>query len=182
MVRDFQPAALKTPQPLNLVEMLDPYLFLKTDFGLDITAELNPSEEAATNFTKRVIELSPGVWEHLCAGQNRARFTAAHEICHVFFHRKQLGELTMDAIDTSIRLYRDERVEPFRNPEWQANTGASFLLMPSPGFEELVTRLQAQRESRSSILKNISTTYRVSIDAARIRLSRFEKEGKRSCK
>lgn len=46
-------------------------------------------------------------------------FTMTHELFHWAVHRKEFG---LARADSPIKIYRD--------PEWQANTGASFILMP----------------------------------------------------
>ena len=49
----------------------------------------------------------------------RDRFTLAHELGHYFLHQ------------TGVGLCRaSEPIKSYQNPEWQANTFASFLLMP----------------------------------------------------
>ena len=56
-------------------------------------------------------------------GENRKRFTIAHEIAHFILHRDLIG----DGI-TDNGLYRDERIGDTR--ERQANRYAATLLMP----------------------------------------------------
>lgn len=54
----------------------------------------------------------------------RDRFTMTHELIHWVLHRKEFG------------LARSQSEVPlFRDPEWQANTGASLALMPTAAVQ-----------------------------------------------
>lgn len=55
-----------------------------------------------------------------CEGDGRHRFTLAHELGHYLFHGSETAFSRCNGND--IPIYCD--------PEWQANTFASFLLMP----------------------------------------------------
>lgn len=61
------------------------------------------------------------VYDAACDGDGRSRFTIAHEIGHYFLHR--------DGVKL-CRMASDEKVVAYIDPEWQANTFASELLMP----------------------------------------------------
>lgn len=63
-------------------------------------------------------------------GENRQRFTLAHEIAHFMKHRKQLeaGGIVDNA------LYRSLLPEPM---EWEANRYAAQLLMPLSAMQKL---------------------------------------------
>jgi Zn-dependent peptidase ImmA (M78 family) len=64
------------------------------------------------------------------------RSTVAHEVGHVVIHvpefrqRKAMIRLIHNQEDVSLRLYREEDILPYRNPEWQAWWFAKSLLMP----------------------------------------------------
>ncbi|HEX5736120.1 MAG TPA: ImmA/IrrE family metallo-endopeptidase [Blastocatellia bacterium] len=64
------------------------------------------------------------------------RSTVAHEVGHAVMHvrefrqRKTLIRLIHNQEDASLRLYHEEDIPPFRNPEWQAWWFAKSLLMP----------------------------------------------------
>ena len=67
------------------------------------------------------IYIREDVYERACNGIARDRFTIAHEIGHFFLHHSGFALCREDS-KKSIPTYCD--------PEWQANTFASFLLMP----------------------------------------------------
>lgn len=62
------------------------------------------------------------VYDLVCANDARHRFTLAHEIGHYFLHKEGVSLARSDS-SISVVAYRD--------PEWQANTFASELLMAS---------------------------------------------------
>lgn len=69
---------------------------------------------------KRTVALRLDVYEGLIAHRGRDRFTACHEIGHAVMHGGRLN-----------RLAPGLKPAPYRDPEWQANTFASALLMPA---------------------------------------------------
>lgn len=66
---------------------------------------------------KRIL-LRQDVYDGMCQGKGRDRFTGAHELGHLFLHT---GIGFARAMDASTKIYR--------NSEWQANTFASALLI-----------------------------------------------------
>jgi hypothetical protein len=69
---------------------------------------------------KNVILIREDVYERACNGEPRDRFTMCHELGHLMMHR-------------GVALSRIDPARPpkiFRNSEWQADTFASYLLMP----------------------------------------------------
>src|SRR5690606_39240987 len=83
-------------------------------------------EEMGTNHgltipAENKIVLREDVYEGMCRGVGRDRFTAAHEVGHYLMHR-----------DVPIRFHRAEgtRLKAFVDSEWQANRFAGALLMP----------------------------------------------------
>lgn len=98
----------------NILTQIDPELVIDiTDDGMDnIYACYIPQENT--------LKIRTSVYERACDDVGRDRFTIAHEIGHYFLHRKGV-----------ILSRRDSgHVESFYDPEWQANTFASFILMP----------------------------------------------------
>lgn len=61
------------------------------------------------------------VYELACNGNGRHRFTIAHELGHYFLHKEDV-KLARVSGGYVLKIYQ--------NPEWQANTFASELLMP----------------------------------------------------
>ncbi|MBV5337480.1 MAG: ImmA/IrrE family metallo-endopeptidase, partial [Deltaproteobacteria bacterium] len=59
-------------------------------------------------------------YEGACAGEGRDRFTMCHELGHLLMHRG----VALSRIDP------DNPPKIYRNSEWQADTFASYLMMP----------------------------------------------------
>lgn len=93
---------------------------------------------------RNLIIIREDVYERACSGEPRDRFTMCHELGHLMMHR-------------NVSLSRiDPRNPPkiYRNSEWQADTFASHLLMPS--------HLLNQHRSVDSVIR----TFGVSFEAA----------------
>jgi Zn-dependent peptidase ImmA (M78 family) len=70
---------------------------------------------------QNLIYIRADVYERACAGEGRDRFTMCHELGHLMMHRG----VALSRIDP------DNPPKIFRNSEWQADTFASFLMMPA---------------------------------------------------
>jgi len=91
------------------------------DFQWEIKPASEMEEEGITLSADKTIYLRQDVYENACRGDGRARFTIMHEIGHFFLHRPDRVAL--------CRLSPGERLKPYENPEWQADTFASEFLM-----------------------------------------------------
>ena len=80
-----------------------------------------PGLEGLTLPKEHLIQLPERVYMDAVAGLGRARFSVAHEVAHY---------LLID--DNSVALCRsDVKLPAYRKPEWQANTLAAELLVPT---------------------------------------------------
>jgi Zn-dependent peptidase ImmA (M78 family) len=66
-------------------------------------------------------------------------------------------------------VYRRQIVKPYRDPEWQANTFSSALLMPAQ-----MVRLLASKEHRLLLPGTMTEEFGVSFQAAEVRLKVLE--------
>ena len=122
--------------------------------------------EALWDGVARKIYIPADLEERL--GPNRFRFTVCHELSHMVLRHKPLALLQ----GRGPTLPRD-KVPIFRDPEWQADKGAAFLLMPCLHF---LNNLPMPAQMLSSI-------YGVSEEAAKyflydIRKLKNEQNGK----
>jgi hypothetical protein len=116
-----------------------------------------------------VIIVSPATYHGLRNELPRARFCLCHEIGHVALHTEQLVRMASIPHRTAA-LMRGEwsKHPPFRDTEWQANSFAAAILMPARGLEEM-------RADGSLTVASVQLRYRVSAEAARIRINTFSK-------
>lgn len=106
---------------IQFLEMILPLMF--PDLILEIVPLGDmPFLEGETLLGQCTIRIREDIYEAACNGDGRARFTIAHEVGHFLLH-------TPDSI-VLCRLEPGQRLRPFEDPEWQANTFASELLMP----------------------------------------------------
>jgi Zn-dependent peptidase ImmA (M78 family) len=88
-----------------------------------LTVQAMPTEEARTFHTVPAIDFRVDVYERLCAGDERARFTAAHELGHLFLHSGQ-------SRPRAVAPIRPNTIPLSRSSEGQANAFAASFLMP----------------------------------------------------
>ena len=84
--------------------------------------------EASVAVTRPEMIMSETTYKALCKGEPRARFTAAHELGHLFMHS---GE--------HVHYARRGELADAVNPEWQANAFAAAFLMPESEFRKCLT-------------------------------------------
>lgn len=101
--------------------------------------------------------------------RGRARFTIAHEFGHYQLHRPHLvqddyddGKLTKNCSFECKPLHSNVWQEAERKREEEADTFASFLLMPLDDYREQA----ADYEMTGELLKHITNRYGVSLTAA----------------
>jgi len=78
-----------------------------------------PDEYATYCPLTKTLRIRESVYNNACNGVGRDRFTLAHELGHIIFHREGYGFARAEVI-----------IPPYKDPEWQANTFASMLLLP----------------------------------------------------
>ena len=83
--------------------------------------DMPPNTYAYYNSTENVMYIRDDVYDAACMGDGRHRFTLAHEIGHYLLHSEGV---------CLSRSVNESEIKPYLNPEWQANTFASALLMP----------------------------------------------------
>lgn len=124
-----------------------------------------------------IIEISirADVFDRARDGHGRSRFVVAHEVAHAALHARLMAErpgepLFRDAVCTATeRLAPGARI--YESPEWQANTFASALLMPTDAVKAFI-RAHAQRDADCGV-GEIAEHFRVSRQAAEIRMRKL---------
>ncbi|MHB8576341.1 MAG: ImmA/IrrE family metallo-endopeptidase [Dehalococcoidia bacterium] len=165
VVRDFRPELLQEPGRFPIEDFWD--LGLER-YGLRgyVSDNLGPFDEGITR-PDGTIELSSAVFDALGRDDGRARFTTSHEVGHGILHVREIKEALVSG-RTGLR--RSQDVQIFRNPEWQADEFASFLLMPLTAVRELIRRnLWNDRREFPGIM---SHTFGVSPRAAEVYLEK----------
>lgn len=105
-------------------------------------------------------------------GENRARFTFAHELGHVILHFKQLDKLLNRRNLGGQVMFRGNEIKPFRSAEWQANVFAGSLLIPTNHLRDL------EQMGASLTPMSLEGIFSVSNKCATIRLEKYiEREG-----
>jgi hypothetical protein len=157
------PRALKSAIPINLVEIVEFELFKHTGFRFEIE-ELPENYEGYTDIINRKLVLSEITYENLLKNVPRARFTAAHELGHVFLHGDQ-PRLKRFNEQNSLKYNRTELL-PYEDPEWQANEFAASLLIP--------TNLGIELIKKGAPESSFADYFQVSCECARIRYTNLK--------
>lgn len=105
--------------PLDLVYEVMPILL--PGFRLEICFKSEMGDDhGQTSPEQQLIRLREDVYDGMCSGNGRDRFTGAHELGHLFLH---------SGVALARTAVRDAQVPIYRNSEWQADTFASALLI-----------------------------------------------------
>jgi hypothetical protein len=96
------------------------------------TAVAMPNEEAVTFHSVPAIDFREDVYDRLCKGGGRERFTAAHELGHLFLH-------TGESRPRAVSPLRSATIPASRSSERQANAFAASFLMPESIVRQFAT-------------------------------------------
>lgn len=123
------------------------HLFVE-GFELQICDHREMGDDHGLTFPEdRLIKLRTDVYDGMCTGVGRDRFTAAHELGHLFLHNTP-----------GLARRRTEISTPaYKNSEWQANTFASALL------------IDGMQLAQCRSAHEVAETFGVSIQAANVR-------------
>lgn len=108
-------------EPFPVIKFLE-FVLPHFEYTVEICENASMKESYALTLPdEKTLKLREDVYELAVHGFPRHLFTIAHEIGHIIFHDNE-----------SISFARtDEKIKTFEDPEWQANTFAAELLVPS---------------------------------------------------
>lgn len=145
-----------------------------TDFPNGILGSLS--------FADKIITLSNSILSDV----HRRNFTLAHELGHLYLHRSLLEAYKSELLDYEEKLAANLPDEIIKRMEFQANSFASYLLMPQTPFMNEVAQLfkkydittgrlyldhqPCNQRDVNAILGALSLKFNVSKEAAKMRL------------
>lgn len=143
LVKRYQPEVLQRPMPFDIERFFEcdlEYLVgVKTDYR-----ELAHGIHGYTDIDKMESVIALQLMEDDSQKRFR-RSTIAHEAGHVVQHvlefrrKKEALRFIHDSEQAGLKMYREQDIPLYRNPEWQAWRFAKGLLMPAPSVR-LATR------------------------------------------
>jgi hypothetical protein len=171
--------------------------FIEADVhSLDQYADLTmygPGVEGLTEFRPRVGEPKVAVSSTLQGNENRLRMTLAHEYGHVHLHgylfemrERQVSGLPQNHNLNGIYCKRETIESAAKSDwlEWQASYAGSALLAPASIVGDVVRPLLEQfgifgpvssgSEHGAALIAAVAKAFKISRDAARVRLSVLE--------
>ncbi|WP_068818379.1 ImmA/IrrE family metallo-endopeptidase [Phormidesmis priestleyi] len=172
------------------VHYLDPYADL-SEFGADVEGltEFHPGDKPTVQISSRLTEDD--------RRENRLRTTLTHEFGHVHFHsplferdHDQLSLLSVDPQQNIVVCKRDRILDApsYDWMEWQAGYACGSFLMPKSHLIRCVGEfaagvnviypIETASQSGCDLIELVAERFRVSRDAARVRLSRLKYLGK----
>lgn len=135
-VQRYQPDVLEgDPKPFNILKFFDCYM--ERDYGVssDYT-DTPPNAHAYTDINDMKAVVSSTLMDD-DSQETFLRATVSHEVGHVVLHveefrkMKKLLRFMHDDDNVKLRLYREDQVVLYRNPEWQAWRFAGAIMMPA---------------------------------------------------
>lgn len=165
-INHYAPQTLDAPQPFP-IDTLVQFDLPSTVDTIFATSELLPSGyEGVTRYLPERDEielvLSTKSFDGLLDGVGRDRMTAAHELGHAILHREQIIQAA-GALPPRGLFRQSEKIEAYRNPERQAATFASRLLIPASTLD-LAIKIHGPN------IGLLAETFQVSYQAMKIRM------------
>jgi IrrE N-terminal-like domain len=166
LIQRYQPDALLEPQEFDIERFYENVLESISGVRADYQ-NLGLPVHGYTDSDQLISVVDTALAENP-SQRNRFRATVAHEVGHAILHvkqfrrRKEILRFTHDCEDVSLRMYREDEIPAYVNPEWQAWRFAKALLMPEQPFR----RAYATGIS----IPELAATFGVSVDFARLRI------------
>lgn len=155
------PEVLRKPQPVPIDDFLEQEL--RKIFSFEYEVQDLRGDEGRVDPVDRLVILDVATYDGLQRGEGRARFTTAHEIGHVELHSKYFQKILRDG--RKPMQLRRTRIEPFRDPDYQADAFAGALLMPTHHMIRLVAEGKETAE--------LAEIFSVSKQAAQVRKAKL---------
>jgi len=151
IVRQFQPSVLSGREAFDIERFFDCELERLTGVSTDYQ-HLECGIYGYTDSERMECVMSLDLMK--ASAQNDRYFcrsTMAHEIGHAVLHvrdYRQKKEIlkSLNKKNHELKMYREQEIIVYRNPEWQAFKFAAALLMPDPGFRAAVAEGIGERE------------------------------------
>lgn len=146
-----------TEYSFPIVEFIDLVLpQLDEEFSLSVVepSELPPGHYAVTYPDKHEMLIRRDVYDNAALGDGRSRFTLCHELFHYLFHTSE-----------NISFARaDEKLPPYIDPEWQANTFAAELMIPfdlvkGMNEDEIIKKCNVSRQCAKIQMRYYKSVY-----------------------
>lgn len=166
LIQRYQPDALLEPQEFDIERFYENVLESITGVRADYQ-NLGLPVHGYTDSDQLISVVDTALAENP-SQRNRFRATVAHEVGHAILHvkqfrrRKEILRFTHDCEDVSLRMYREDEIPAYVNPEWQAWRFAKALLMPEQPFR--------RAHATGISIRELADTFGVSVDFARLRL------------
>lgn len=135
-VKKYQPNVLEGgPKPFDILKFFDCYM--ERDYGVSSDYAITPTNaHAYTDINDMKAVVSSTLIDD-DSQETFLRATVSHEVGHVVLHveefrkMKKLLRFMHDDDNIKLRLYREDQVVLYRNPEWQAWRFAGAVMMPA---------------------------------------------------
>jgi hypothetical protein len=123
----------------------------------------------------KLVTISEQIYHGASEGNAFSRFTVTHELGHVALHEYLLmKQFQSSQHATECVMYRRDELEPYCDPEWQADEFAGALLMPRSGMSSLRQRYR----DRNMFINKAMNAFQVSYGTANCRTEKMIWRGK----
>ena len=138
ILQSFQPGALVTPQAIQIEKFFEGRLPKMTGVITDYR-DLSPGILGWTDSERMEVVVAANLVDSLILSERRrGRATIAHECDHAIRHipqfrkRQNILKSIHDSNHSNFRMFRQEDIPAYLNPEWQSWRWAKAFLMPLP--------------------------------------------------
>ncbi|HEY3489822.1 MAG TPA: ImmA/IrrE family metallo-endopeptidase [Candidatus Deferrimicrobiaceae bacterium] len=159
LLSKYQPECLTAATPLE-VDWVFEKIVHDHGFIFDLQ-QLPAGMEGLTHPKDKMVIIPPDIYDQMCNGDGRARFTMMHEASHVILHAAKVREVMVNRGMEGLK--RRGEFPAYLDPEWQANELAATLLMPEHAVREIMS-------NRFGCPSMIADRLNVSYQAADIRV------------
>jgi hypothetical protein len=166
IIKQYQPEALERPQEFDIERFYENALEKIAGVRPDYQ-NLGLPVHGYTDSDQKISVVDSALADNP-SQRNRFRATVAHEVGHAVLHvnqfrkQKEFLRFTHDCEDVSLRMYREDEIPAYMNPEWQAWRFAKALLMPEKPFRIA--------HATGMDIRQLAATFGVSADFAQLRL------------
>lgn len=164
------PEALETPCAVPILRFLEEDMEFEYGLRLVVLESMWPREGGARpqeHPDGAGISFSQDRFDLLCRDNVSARFLGAHEFGHAMLHLDQLQVERQDGVPRFAGLKLRSQVKPYMDPEWQADTFASHLLLPEPMLRLVVNDLGWSESRIAGVFKVPRVTIEIRLSPPR---------------
>ncbi|HAM87970.1 MAG: hypothetical protein US83_C0001G0088 [Candidatus Falkowbacteria bacterium GW2011_GWC2_38_22] len=143
--------------PVDIEKIIDVKLGIDIIPTPDMMKLCNTDALISSDFTSINVDND---WYNDERNMNRLRFSLAHEMGHFVLHKDIYGSFKIESLDDFYNFIENISQQTYRSMEWQAQTFASYLLVPRDMVRSVYKKIYDEvRQSASMDFSNIEEEF-----------------------